>query len=329
MDYARFNYVAQPGDDTCFIPKVGPYDRWAIEWGYRWFPQTMHPDEAQETLREWIAERGDDPIYRFGDRSATDPGSTSEALSNDPVRASELGIANLKKILPSLVDWTFQEGENYDQLEELYAELLQQWREYVRHVTLLVGGVDWTRRVQGQEGLPYTPVPRHRQRSAMAYLGLHVFQTPKWMIEPNVLYRVQGSGIQDRIRVFQVDALERLLSVARMKRLIEQEVLEGFEAYGLQEMLGDLRRSVWSELDDLTPIDPFRRDLQRGYLDRAQTLLEDEAALASDIAPLMRGEVNAVKGAAEASLVGVADELTRLHLQDVVARVDEILNPSD
>ena len=152
----------------------------------------------------------------------------------------------------------------------------------------------------------------------MAYLGLHVFQTPKWMIEPNVLYRIQGSGIQDRIRVFQVDALEQLLSVPRMKRLIEQEVLEGFEAYGPQEMLGDLRRSVWSELYDLTPIDPFRRDLQRGYL-----------AFASDIAPLMRGELNAVKGAAEASLVGVADELTRLHLQDVVARVDKILNPSD
>ena len=329
MDYARFNYVAQPGDDTCFIPKIGPYDKWAIEWGYRWFPDTMSPEEAEKTLREWIVARGDDPIYRFGGPSAMDPGSTSEALGNDPVRASELGVANLKRIIPRLLEWTFEEGENYDQLEELYEEVLEQWSEYVRHVVLLVGGVDRTRRAQGQEGRPYTPVASHRQKAAMGYLDRQVFRTPEWMIDQDILFRIEGSGIQDRIRDLQVDALQWLLNVSRMKRQIEQEALPGSEAYGLREMLTDLRRSVWTELDAGSPIDSFRRNLQRGYLDRVRTLLEDDMALASDIAPLMRGELRALSRAAEDSRLASPDELTQLHLEDVIARIEEILDPRD
>lgn len=329
MDYARFNYVAQPGDDTCFIPLIGPYDKWAIEWGYRWFPDTMSAERAEKTLREWIVAHGDDPIYRFGGPSAMDPSSTSEALGNDPVRASELGVANLQRIIPKLLQWTFEEGENYDQLEEMYEEVLDQWSEYVRHVALLVGGVDRTHRAQGQEGRPYTPVTSHRQKAAIGYLDRQVFRTPEWMIDQDILFRIEGSGIQDRIRTLQVDALQRLLNVSRMKRQIEQEALLGSDAYGLQEMLSDLRRSVWTELDTGSPIDPFRRNLQRGYLDRVQTLLEDEAARASDIAPLMRGELKTVSRAAEDSRLASPDELTQLHLEDVITRIDEILDPRD
>lgn len=329
MDYARFNYVAQPGDDTCFIPLIGPYDKWAIEWGYRWFPDTMSPERTEKTLREWIVAHGDDPIYRFGGPSTMDPSSTSEALGNDPVRASELGVANLKRIIPKLLQWTFEEGENYDQLEEMYEEVLDQWSEYVRHVVLLVGGVDRTHRAQGQEGRPYTPVTSHRQKAAIGYLDRQVFRTPEWMIDQDILFRIEGSGIQDRIRTLQVDALQRLLNVSRMKRQIEQEALLGPDTYGLQKMLADLRRSVWTELDTGSPIDPFRRNLQRGYLDRVQTLLEDEAARASDIAPLMRGELKAVSRAAEDSRLASPDELRQLHLEDVITRIDEILDPSD
>ncbi len=326
MDYARFNYVAQPGDDTCFLPKIGPYDKWAIEWGYRWFPDKVSAEETEKTLREWIVARGADPLLRFGDLSAMDPGSTREALGNDPVRASDLGVANLKRIVPKLLEWTFQEGENYGQLEELYGELVDQWSQYVGHVTLMVGGVDWTRRAQGQEGRPYTPIAPNRQKDAMGYLGREVFQTPEWMIDPDVLYRIEGSGIQDRIRGLQVDALERLLDVNRMKRLIEQEALAGPGAYGLQEMLLDLRGAVWTELDRSSSIDPFRRNLQRGYLGRIEILLENDEARASDIAPLIRGELEAVSAVAKDGAVASVDELTRLHLGDVIARIEEILD---
>ncbi len=329
MDYARFNYVAQPGDDTCFTPRIGPYDRWAVEWGYRWFPKSTDGEEIRETLRGWIVERADDPRFRFGDPSGMDPGSTSEALGDDPVLASDLGVANLKRILPKLREWTFEEGERYDQLEEMYGELIDQWGQYVRHVSLLVGGVDWTRRAQGQDGLPYTPVERYRQKSAMDYLDRQVFQTPDWMIDPDVLFRIEATGIQDRIRSLQMDGLGRVLSVSRMKRLIEQEALAGSDAYGLQEMLGDLRASVWSELMEGSPVGPFRRDLQRGYLDHVSTLLEIEEARSTDIVPLLRGELTAVVDAARALLVRTDDTITRLHLEDVIARAQEILDPSD
>ncbi len=328
MDYARFNYVAQPGDDTCFIPRVGEYDRWAIEWGYRWFPETMEPNEVRAILREWIAERGEDPRYRFGDPSASDPGATSEALGDDPVRASELGVANLKRILPNLLEWTYDPGESYEQLGELYSEVLEQWKRYVRHVTLAVGGVEWTRRAQGQSGRPYSPVTRHRQRAAMAYLDRHVFQTPEWMIDTEILYRIEDSGIQDRIRSLQVDALGGLLSVERMKRLAEQAALGGAEAYSLREMFADLRRAIWRELEAGAPVDPFRRNLQRGYLDQVEELLESEAALATDIAPLVRGELRAIREAAEGMRTEASDPLTGLHVEDVIARIGKILDPA-
>ena len=328
MDYARFNYVAQPGDDTCFIPRVGEYDRWAIEWGYRWFRETMAPDEVRRVLRGWIADRGDDPRYRFGGPSVSDPGATSEALGDDPVRASELGVANLKRILPNLLEWTYESGESYEQLRELYAEVLEQWSRYVRHVTLAVGGVEWTRRAQGQGGRPYVPVARHRQRAAMEYLERHVFATPEWMIDPEILYRIEDSGIQDRIRGLQVEALGGLLSVDRMKRLAEQAALGRAEAYSLREMFGDLRRAVWWEFEAEAPVDPFRRNLQRGYLDRAEALLREDAALATDIAPLVRGELQAIRAAAEGVRTQASDPLTGLHAEDVIARIGEILDPA-
>ena len=327
MDYARFNYVAQPGDDTCFIPRVGQYDRWAIEWGYRWFPETMKPDDIRTILREWITERGEDPRYRFGDPSASDPGATSEALGNDPVRASELGVANLKRILPNLLEWTYDPGESYEQLRELYGEVLEQWQRYVRHVTLAVGGVEWTRRAQGQSGRPYSPVRRDRQRAAMGYLDRHVFRTPEWMIDPEILYRIEDSGIQDRIRRLQVDALGGLLSVNRMKRLAEQTALSRAEAYSLREMLADLRRAVWWELETGAPVGPFRRNLQRGYLEEVEELLRNEDALATDIAPLLRGELSAIREAAEAVATEPSDPLSGLHVEDVIARIGEILDP--
>ena len=183
--------------------------------------------------------------------------------------------------------------------------------------------------LRARRGRPYTPVASHRQKAAIGYLDRQVFRTPEWMIDQDILFRIEGSGIQDRIRDLQVDALQRLLNVSRMKRQIEQEALAASDAYGLQEMLTDLRRSVWTELDTGSPIDSFRRNLQRGYLDRVQTLLEDETALASDIAPLMRGELRALSRAAEDSRLASPDELTRLHLEDVVARVEEILDPRD
>jgi hypothetical protein len=323
MDYARFNYVAQPGDDTCFYAKVGPYDRWAVEWGHRWIPDADSPQEEKATLNAWILERADDPLYRFGDPTQTDPGSLTEALGDDAMRASDYGVENLKRIMANLRDWTYQEGEDYAQLAELYGQVAGQWNRYVGHVMANVGGVDWTRRAQGQPERPYTVISRDRQARAVDYLDRQVFTTPEWMIDPEIIFRIRNEGTPDQIRGLQVGALNNLLQVARMKRLIEQEALLGSEAYSLGDMLGDLRASVWRELSTGAAIDPYRRNLQRAYLERMKFLMEDEEAMQTDVAPQARGQLLVLQG--EIERARGANEASRLHLADALARIEAIL----
>jgi hypothetical protein len=329
MDYARFNYVAQPGDDTCFVPRIGPYDIWAIEWGYRVVPDAKTLEEEVAVLRSWIEDRADDPLSRFGDPSNVDPGATSEALGDDPVRASELGVANLKRIVPELLDWTFEAGETYQVVEERYENVLDQWGRYARHVAALVGGVDWTRRTQGQGGRPYNPVPADRQRAALEYLEREVFQTPTWLIDPDILYRIEASGVQERIQERQATALDQVLDVNRMNRVIEQSALGEHDGYGLDELLSDVRSAVWGRLAPGDVADPFRRNLQRSYLDRMAALMEDPAALGTDIAPLVRGELEELRAAAAAGAPTAGDRVTRLHLEDVAARIESLFRRAE
>jgi hypothetical protein len=327
MDYARFNYVAQPGDDTCFLPRLGTYDRWSIEWGHRWIPDSRSADQEKETLNAWIREREEDPVYRFGDPTQTDPGSLTEALGDDAMRASDLGVENLKRIMEGLQEWTFREGEDYGQLEELYGQVLGQWNRYVGHVLANVGGVDWTRRAQGQPGRPYTPVPRERQQRAMQYLDRQVFRTPGWMIETDILWRIQNQGTPDRIRQLQVSALNRLLDVDRMKRLTEQEALLDGAAYSLPEMMDDLRGAIWTELPRGSRIDPYRRNLQRAHLERLQWLMEHQEARRTDIVAQARGQLTALRSEVGGAIQRTEDRASRLHLEDVVARIEAVLEP--
>jgi len=328
MDYARFNYVAQPGDDTCFHPKIGPYDLYNIEWGYRPILDADSPEEELPTLRDWIIAKADDPIYRFGDGSSTDPTSLSEALGDDAMRASDLGVENLKLTVANLRVWAGEFGKDYSQIAELYDAILGQWNRYVGHVATNIGGVYRTRRDQSQNGPPYIPVPEATQRRAMDYLGRQVFQTPTWMLDTELLYRIQDSGSPDRIQQLQAGALNRVLDVDRMKRLVEDETFRGDMAYGLGEMLDDLRQSIWSEIRTGGEIDPYRRNLQRAYLARVATLMADEAALATDIVPFLRGELETVKQQVQTGMMlRNAPRATRLHLEDVVERIDKILDP--
>jgi hypothetical protein len=327
MDYARFNYVAQPGDDTCLYPRIGPYDRWSIEWGHRWIPDARTPDDEKATLNAWIREREADPMHRFGDPTNWDPGSLTEALGDDAMRASDYGVENLKRIVGGLQEWTFQYGEDYSQLEELYGQVIGQWNRYTGHVLANVGGVDWTRRAQGQPGHPYTPIAAERQRRAVDWLDRQVFRTPAWMIDQDILWRIQREGTVDRIRALQVSSLNRLLDVTRMKRMIEQEALLGPAAYALTAMNDDLRRAVWRETAGGQRIDPYRRNLQRAYLERMEFLLNDDEARATDIAPQARGQLRTLRGEVQRAIPRTGDAASRLHLEDVVVRIDRILDP--
>ena len=343
MDYARFNYVAQPEDEgVCFMPGIGPYDLNTIRWGYRPIPGARSVDAEKATLNEWIKEKADDPIYRYGTSRQYDPSSPSEALSDDPVRASEYGIANLKRIIPNLMEWTYQEGEDYSQLQELYNQVLGQWNRYMGHVVAVIGGVVRTAKTMDQEGPVYEMVPADEQRAAMAFFAEQAFATPTWMLDEDILTRIEHAGIVDRIRQRQVGVINNVLNPGRMQRLIEAEARNGNEAYSLGEMMTDLREAVWTELPRGRSIEAYRRNLQRGYLERMEFLMTEEPTAPparfagrrtavdvsqSDIRAFVRGELNVLKGQIQRALRRSLDTATKYHLEDAVVRIDAILHP--
>ncbi|MDX1393374.1 MAG: zinc-dependent metalloprotease [Gemmatimonadota bacterium] len=344
MDYARFNYVAQPEDEgACFDPRIGRYDRYAISWGYRPILDADGADDEKPTLDAWILEHADDPAYRFGDPSGTDPTSLTEAIGSDAMEASALGIENLKRILPNLYEWTYREGDDFSELEDLYNNVLAQWNRYMGHVLVNVGGVTRTRKAYGQDGPIYEIVPGETQRRAVEFLVDQAFATPDWMIERQVLGVLENPRMVDRIRGLQASILTRTLDPSRMQRLIEAEAELGDDAYGLAEMLVDVREGVWGELTDGRAVDVHRRALQRAYVERMEYLMTQEiqipAALfgfggftavdvsQSDIRALVRGELAALLSQTRSAAGRTSDRMTRLHLEDIAIRIDRILDP--
>ena len=255
--------------------------------------------------------------------------------------AGSLGVENLKRIVPNLVSWTSEAGENYDELEELYESVVGQWELYLSHSVREVGGVYETHKTYEQDGPVYEPVPAEKQREALQFLNEQAFQAPEWLIEADVLRRIEVSGALERVREAQVGALELLLQPERMARLLEAEAMSE-DAYTLGTMLDTVRDGVWNELDAGAPIGPYRRNLQRGYLARMDHLMTAEVEAVSkaygdfavetpvnvrqsDIRAYVRGELTTVRDAVEQALRRTDDEATRVHLEDVRARIDDIL----
>ncbi len=345
MDYARFNYIAQPGDGvTNLMPDIGIYDKWVTKWGYTYLPDADSPDDERAILNEWVVERAGDLNYFYGRQGPRiDPRSQNEDLGDDAIKASNYGVANLKVILNSLVDWTAEDAKDYDDLSELYGQVAGQWNRYIGHVTQNVGGFYETFKTYDQDGSVYEMVPADHQRAAMEWLNEQVFTTPEWMLNQDVLRRIEGVGAVDRIRRYQVGAVNNLLDPQRLARMMEAEVMTGGDTYTCADLLTDLRQNIWTELQTGAAIGPFRRNLQRGYLERLEYLMTQEAppvpsffasfgftnvdVSQSDIRAYVRGELQTIDRDARRAENRTRDRMTRLHLQDIQARIDDILNP--
>ncbi|AKA34530.1 zinc-dependent metalloprotease [Flagellimonas lutaonensis] len=345
MDYARFNYVAQPEDgDVALMPNIGVYDKYAIRWGYRPILDVSAEDE-KPILNQWILEHADDPMYRFGHQQVgdvVDPSSQTEDLGDDAVKASEYGIANLKRIMPNLMEWTTEEGKNYDDLETMYGQVVNQFRRYMGHVSNNIGGVYEYHKTADQEGAVYTHVPKQRQQNSLAFLQDQLFATPEWLIDQNIFNKVQYSGSVERIRALQVRTLDNLLHLGKMARMIENEAANGDEAYKLVDMMRDLRRGLWSETRSGKKIDTYRRNLQKAHIDRLAYLMTAENqnkkpafggyqkstvvnTSQSDIRSVARAELNNLKRDIRGGLSRISDTMSRYHLQDALERIDVIL----
>jgi hypothetical protein len=183
-------------------------------------------------------------------------------------------------VVPNLVSWLGVEGDSYDQIMQRYMQVLAQWNRFITRVTSAVGGLEEHLKVVGEEGPVYTPIPAAEQRRSLLWLTEHVYETPEWLLDRELLRRFEHVGAVERIRWYQVNGLERLLEPARLERMIEQQAFLGAEAYSVARMLDDLRGALWRELAEGVPIDMYRRNLQRGYLDRMAWLLTEASASA-------------------------------------------------
>jgi hypothetical protein len=346
MDYARFNYIAQPEDKgVALMPNIGIYDKYAISWGYRPILDTNAKDE-KATLDAWILKHAGDPMYRFGHQQAggvVDPSSQTEDLGDDAMKASMYGIKNLKRILPRLEEWTSEKGENYDELSTMYGQLLSQFNRYMGHVTANIGGVYEYYKTSDQEGAVYTHVAKAKQKEALQFVIAELFETPTWLLDENIFSKTEFSGAIERVRGLQARTLDNVLDAGRMARMIENETLNGAsKSYTLVNMMSDLRKGVWSEIYAGRSIDTYRRNLQRGHLERLDYLLNkaknqrgaNKGYLKrsgininqSDVKSVARGELKRLqRDVKNASRRG--NTLTRYHLQDVVDRINLILDP--
>ncbi len=328
MDYARFNYVAQPGDDVGLIPVIGPYDRFVIEWGYTPVPGARTPDEESEALNRIAVRQEEDEFLRFGHADGVDPNAQTEDLASDPIAATELGLRNIEAIAHMLMDATTRAGEDYADLEEMYGRLEGQRVQELNHVVALVGGVHHFSRHAGTEGAVFVPVEKARQKAAVDFLNDNAFHVPDFMLDTEVLRRFESSGTMTRMSAGQNRVLANLFRADRIERLIEQEALLGAEAYSLEELMADVRAGIWSELTARSVrIDPFRRNLQRGWLTLMDTRLNGENAPDNDLKPLIRGELAELDTLLERARTRAGDRITRLHIDEARARIADILTP--
>jgi hypothetical protein len=338
MDYARFNYIAQPGDGvTSFYPGIGEYDLYSIRWGYRPIPEAKDADAERATLHQWIMDNADNPLYRYGAGSSIDPSSQTEDLGDDPVKASLYGIANLKRIVPNLEKWTDETGENYDNLSEMYNQVLGQYNRYMGHVRNNVGGVYRYNKSSDQEGEVYTHVPEKRQKEAVKFLNEQLFVAPEWMLDENILGKVEFTGAVERIRSTQVRTLNSLYSFPRLARVMENEALNGSSAYTLLELMTDLRSGIWSELRSGNSINIYRRNLQKAYIDRMEYLLTEDATSSRFDPTRVNVSQSDIRSIAKANLKRIYRDITsaiprmtgtsRFHLEDAKDRIGQILDP--
>ncbi|AYQ33397.1 zinc-dependent metalloprotease [Runella sp. SP2] len=351
MDYARFNYVAQPEDGvTDFFPRIGDYDIWAIEWAYKPIYDTKTAEEDKLVLNKWYKEKAlpNRRLWFLTETNPYDPRSQNEDIGDNAMLASGYGIKNLQRIVPNLIEWTKQEGEDYEMLEEGFNEVVTQFRRYMGHVTKNVGGIYETPKSMDQEGAVYEPTPKKMQKDAVAFLNQQLFNTPKWILDENILRRIRPDMGVDFISKIQETTLNSLFASDRLQRMIEMTE-KTTDAYSMDELFADVKGGVWGELKTRKAADAHRRNLQKIYVERMIATLNAPAAAGfptttpmkmfgavvapsvdirkNDVQSMVRAHLTSLQGEIQAALPTITDKMTKYHLQDCVFRIKKALDP--
>ena len=327
MDYGRFNYVAQPGDNARLIPMIGPYDRFAVEWGYKPFPEASTFEAEKAKLDDIVARQIKDVTLRFGDPTGSDPSSQTEDLGSDGVAATELGLKNLDRVASYLVKATSRKGEDYELLRNMYQQLISQRNRELNHVIALVGGSVETNLWFGDADRRFDPVPAEKQKEAVAFLLRNGFQVPTALIDPAITDRLEPDGAVARIGGAQATLLRQLVSENRIRRMAEQTSRNPRTAYSPRVFLNDLRDGIWSELrGETVAIDLYRRNLQRTYLEMMINEVGRDST-SSDLPALARSELRNLLAQITGLESSRVSDPTKVFLDDVKARITQALEP--
>ncbi len=348
MDYARFNYVAQPEDnigDKGLFPRIGEYDLWAINWGYRLFPEFNSADAEKTKMNQWVVEKLKNKRLWFGDGEGNrnDPRNQTEQVGDDAVQGSIYGIKNLKRIVPNLITWTKMPNENYTNLGTMYNEVTSQFNRYNNHVLRTVGGVMKTPRFTEEPGTVYEVVSKTEQKNAMDYLSKNVFVTPLWLVNNDVFNRT-GANPLTVIGRLQENILNSLIDANTLNNVVKNEVMPGKDNYSLVELLNDLDKGVWTELSTKQPIDIYRRQLQQTYVEKMHNLLNPAPAPAPtaatagrtivrtdndfvDVGAAVRADLTSLRARINTTAATSTDVMTKIHLKEMSRRIGEALDP--
>jgi len=273
MDYARYNYVAQPGDKNIrFVRQLGPYDDYSIEWGYRYYPDKSITEE-KEILSKIVDQKSLDPTYMFGS-SWGDPNSQTENIGNDPVKASSYGLKNLKIVSDNLIKWTYEPGKDFSDLEELYDELLAVYRRYIFHVIGVIGGVNQTLINTNQNGsYAYVNVNKHEQKKALDFLDKELWDTPTWLLNKDIISQFNNSDGLYKIEAMHERALNSLLSNTRLNRMLSSDNSIKGDGLKYYELFDNLFESIFQKV---SPTDQIKRNLQISFAKKISELITEE-----------------------------------------------------
>jgi Met-zincin/Domain of unknown function (DUF5117)/Domain of unknown function (DUF5118) len=351
MDYARFNYVAQPEDQigpAGLYPRIGDYDKWAITWGYKMIAGTADEEADKKILNQWVVQNlsANPRLWFGGEGNNFDPRAQTEDLGDNSVKASEYGIKNLKRILVQLPVWTREEADTYDNLGDMYEELTVQFGRYMGHVTKNVGGIYETFKSVEQTGDVYEPTPKSIQQQAVSFLNGQLFETPYWLLNKDILNKISNPASSENVANTQTTVLNSLLSSSRLFRIATMTARFGAQdSYTAEELLTDLEKGIFSELVSGKVIDNYRRNLQKTYVAALIDLINAQTIALppgiprglviffggdirnTDIPSIARAHLNLLKQKIGQAIPASTDKLSRYHLQDVLERIRQALDP--
>jgi hypothetical protein len=354
MDYARFNYVAQPEDNITkagLYPRIGDYDKWAIEWGYKYLGN-KGPEAEVPTLNKMTIEALKDRRHWFGTESnPDDPHSQNEDLGDNAMKASDYGIKNLKRIIVKLPEWTREPNEDYDNLNNMYGQLTTQFSRYMGHVAKNIGGIYENPKSVEETGFVYETTPAATQKEAMEFLDRQLFTTPTWLVDNTILDQIGSNGVTVIYRA-QDAVLNRILSEHTLNKLLVAESKDK-TAYKITDFFGDMQNTIFRELRTTAPIDIYRRNLQKLYVDKLIDIVNPAPEPAptatvptgggrrgggfgapreleqTDVVSVAKAELRLINTHIKAALPATTDNMSNYHLQDLSERITAALNPKN